>query len=207
VERDPENPDDRLFLPLKNNLGDDQTGFRFRLDGEPGNTPRVEWDADPVTITADELLAQKTGKEPTAQADAERWLCDVLADGPVESNRIKRMALRDGYSWGTIRRAQKSLGIKPYKNGYQGEWTWEISKDAQVDDSCAPLDDFFKDAHDSPKVLNFNEHSSCAPLGDLRTFGHPGQENLKDAQVNDACAPLMDKTPVDESGPVVEEEF
>ena len=205
-KRNPDNPDDWrcYFIQAKNSYGPDDIAFRWWHSGDD-EFPCIEWDPNPILVSADDLLSG--GKEPTAQDDAERWLSDILADGPVESNRIKRMALRDGYSWGTIRRAQKNLGIKPYKKGYQGEWTWEISKDAQTDDACAPLDDFFKDAHDSPKVLKFNEHSPCAPLDDLSTFEHLGQKNPKDAQTNDACAPLMDKTPVDESGPAVEEEF
>jgi len=208
VERDPANPDDRLFLVLKNNLGEDQTGFRFRLIGEPGSTPRVEWDSDPVTITADEVLAQKFGKEPTAQAEAEAWLRDALADGPVESNRIKRMAYQDGYSWGTIRRAQKNLGIKPKKSGFENGWIWTLPEDAQIDDACAPSAKIAQDAHDSAKMLKMNEHNSCAPSGNLSIFDESSPAPSEDAQTKESCAPSTDKPPVDKSAPdQMEEEF
>jgi len=207
VERDPENPDDRLFLPLKNNLGDDQTGFRFRLDGEPGNTPRVEWDADPVTITADELLAQKTGKEPTAQADAERWLCDVLADGPVESNRIKRMALRDGYSWRTIRRAQKNLGIKPKKSGFENGWTWTLHEDGQLDDIWPPSGSHNEDGQTTPKMAKLNEHETWPPSANLATFDESNPDDCEDGQTDKTWPPSADELPIEKPNPVVEEEF
>lgn len=207
VERDPENPDDRLFLPLKNNLGDDQTGFRFRLDGEPGSTPRVEWDADPVTITADELLAQKTGKEPTAQADAERWLCDVLADGPMESDRIKRMALRDGYSWRTIRRAQKNLGIKPKKSGFENGWTWTLPEDGQLDDIWPPSGNHNEDGQTTPKMAKLNEHETWPPSMNLATFDESNPDACEDGQTDKTWPPSMDEPPSENPSPTVEEEF
>jgi putative DNA primase/helicase len=55
----------RLFLPLKNNLAPDRTGYAFQIedrivaDGIP--TSAVVWSDDHVTISADEALARQRG--------------------------------------------------------------------------------------------------------------------------------------------------
>ncbi|MBI3068655.1 MAG: AAA family ATPase, partial [Betaproteobacteria bacterium] len=58
VARDKENPARRLFLPLKNNLGHDQTGLAFTVEEFRLlcgiETSRVGWEGHPVTITAEE---------------------------------------------------------------------------------------------------------------------------------------------------------
>ena len=67
-------------MSLKNNVGDDQTGFRFRLAGEPGAIPRIEWDSDPVRMTAETILNQKPGGNSEAQEDVEWWRREILAE-------------------------------------------------------------------------------------------------------------------------------
>jgi RecA-family ATPase len=60
VVKDPEDPKRRLFLPVKNNIGNDSTGLAFRIESAelPGgiSTSCVSWEADPVTISADEAM-------------------------------------------------------------------------------------------------------------------------------------------------------
>jgi len=208
VERDPANPDDRLFLPLKNNLGEDLTGFRFRLIGEPGSVPCLEWDPDPVTITADEVLAQKSGKEPTAQAEAEAWLRDALADGPLESNRLRQMALRDGYSWTTLKRAKKSIGAVAKRDRFhEGQWFWSLPEEDQSDETWSPSDFTSEEDQPSPKKTKINEHETWSSSANLVPFDESSPAPCEEDQPTDTWSSSTDKSPVDESGPVVEEEF
>ena len=58
--------------------------------------------------------------------DAEQFLRDLLADGPLPTRQIKADADGAGYSWATVRRAQKSLGIAAIKAGMKGGWTWRL---------------------------------------------------------------------------------
>jgi len=61
VTRDQEDDKRRLFLPIKNNIAEDQGGLAFRIiDGA------LEWEPDPVAIRADEAMAG------TAERDAEQ---------------------------------------------------------------------------------------------------------------------------------------
>jgi putative DNA primase/helicase len=65
----------------------------------------------------------------TARESAKDWLRSILANGPVAVERLRELAERDGISWASVRRAQKSLGIKPRNSGYQGKWSWELPED------------------------------------------------------------------------------
>ena len=63
VVKDPSNDQRRLFLPLKNNLGNDQAGLAFAIQSAqvPSaagsiDTSCVVWEPKPVTITADEVM-------------------------------------------------------------------------------------------------------------------------------------------------------
>jgi hypothetical protein len=61
IVKDQDTPQRRLMLPIKNNLGEDQTGYAFSVDSarlDAGiETSRVTWEAVAVTVTADEALA------------------------------------------------------------------------------------------------------------------------------------------------------
>ena len=62
VEKDPQDPDGkrRMIVPLKNNIGDDQTGFAYRVEGVAVangiETSRIIFEPGTVTISAAELL-------------------------------------------------------------------------------------------------------------------------------------------------------
>lgn len=60
VARDKDDPHRRLFLPIKNNIGNDQAGLAFKVESfeldDDIQTSRVMWDAEPVTVTADEAM-------------------------------------------------------------------------------------------------------------------------------------------------------
>jgi len=129
IARDREANQRRLFLPIKNNIGNDQSGLAFTVESHnlPGNieTSRVSWEAEAVTITADEIMApQGDPEELSALDDAKEFLSTLLADGPVSSKQIRVDAEGAGHSWPTIRRAQKALGIEAHKDGMKGPWLW-----------------------------------------------------------------------------------
>jgi len=145
IARDKEDNNRRLFLPIKNNIGKDESGLAFSVESHslPGGieTSRVSWEGEPVTITADEAMApQGDPEERSALDDAKEFLSNLLADGPVSSNKIKADAEDAGHSWQTVRRAQRALGIKPHKEGMKGSWLWRFpskmfnsSEDAQAE--------------------------------------------------------------------------
>lgn len=132
VVKDQNNPQRRLMLPIKNNLGEDQTGYAFsvesaRLSGDI-ETSRVRWEAEPVTVTADEALAAaQDPEERSAVEDAAHFLRGLLANGPVPSKQVRADAEGAGHSWAAVRRAQKTLGVEVVKGGLRAGWEWRLA--------------------------------------------------------------------------------
>ena len=69
VAKDQENPSRRLFLPIKNNLGNDQSGMAFELSNRHGGIgqPSVVWYPDPVYTGVDEATWRASKKEHAAR--------------------------------------------------------------------------------------------------------------------------------------------
>jgi putative DNA primase/helicase len=145
VVEDPDDPDRRLFLHLKNNLGPKPQGLAFRLeqrdtgkvDPKSGKTivaSCITWETQPVTTTADEAVGAQ--EDPTAKDDAIDFLTLVLARGPLKVMEIEQEArdaglLREDQPISQskpFRSARKALGIEPYQpSGVRaGGWIWEI---------------------------------------------------------------------------------
>ena len=124
----------RLFLPVKNNIGVDDTGFAFRIESANVDgiyTSRVEWEPEVITTTADEALASTGGAGGDAVSEACAMLQDVLADGPVSVNDVKSEADEAGLAWRTVRRASDKLGIVKTKSAMHGGWSWALPKVAK----------------------------------------------------------------------------
>jgi putative DNA primase/helicase len=125
----------RLFCRAKSNIGPDDGGFEYDLHQAELKTypgifaSSVLW-GEAVEGAARELLAtaDATGDdgEGGTLADAKRFLADLLHDGPLPTKTIKADADGAGYSWATIRRAQKALGIEPVKEGMKAGWVWRM---------------------------------------------------------------------------------
>jgi len=125
----------RLFCRAKSNIGPDDGGFEYNLHQAELKThpgifaSSVLW-GEAVEGAARELLATADATsdpdERDALGDAKRFLTSLLEDGPLPTKTIKAEAVDAGYSWATIRRAQKALRIKPVKEGMKGGWVWSM---------------------------------------------------------------------------------
>jgi putative DNA primase/helicase len=143
VADDEEQEGRRLMLPLKNNIGPDQTGFSFKIEpvrlGNGIDTSRIAWDAAPVTRTADDVLAAESspGDDRSALEDAKDFLIETLDHGPVEGKVIYRQAEDAGHAKRTIDRAKRELGISSSKGSMNSPWRWELPpKVAKVAEGC-----------------------------------------------------------------------
>ncbi|OAI20420.1 hypothetical protein A1507_22845, partial [Methylomonas koyamae] len=135
--KDKNNPARRLLLPLKNNLAKDVGGFAFSIVDctlDNGlNTSRIEWEPDPVNMTADEAMNAKPAREESGAVDeARQFLLDLLSIGPMASSDVKDEAEKAGFSWATIRRAKENGGIESKKSGFDNGWIWSLSEDAHT---------------------------------------------------------------------------
>jgi len=137
LTRDPQNPERRLLLPVKMNLARDVTGLAFTLEQTPDavcGCPQLAWESGSVTMTADDILNpedKKPGPPPVERDEAREWLCIALSNGPRSAEELFEEAEAVGISKATLKRAKEELRgvIKASKTGFQGPWTWGLSKE------------------------------------------------------------------------------
>lgn len=122
----------RVLARAKSNIGLDEGGVSYSVDLTtiPGGieTTRVMWEGV-IQGTAREILGEveyDENEDGSEKADAEQFLRDLLADGPVPSKQVKADADGAGYSWATIRRAQKSIGVEAIKGSMKDGWRWSL---------------------------------------------------------------------------------
>lgn len=124
-----EDPDDKarkLLLAGKNNLAKPSAGLAFTIEGDP---PACSWCADPVDMTADDLIERtNSGNRSSALDEACDWLRDAMADGPVPAKVIIERAKADGVAKRTLDRAKDVLGVVSTRLGYSENqaWVWTL---------------------------------------------------------------------------------
>lgn len=121
----------RFLLPVKNNVGNDRDGLAYSLDDtfSTNGQPVVKWEAEPVSISADEALCPDNGRAETETPElneAKAWLQNALADGPLAAKDIFAQARQDGIAKRTLDRAKKALGVVAAKEGFSGGWIWRL---------------------------------------------------------------------------------
>ena len=147
VVKDASEPVRRLWLPLKNNLGADLAGLAYRIEPcEIANsiaTSRIEWESEPVTITADGALVAQADRDElrTEREGAAEWLRELLSRGPVLAREVQAEAKSAGHSWSTVRRAKDVIGVQVIRDGFGkgGAWRWSLrTTDAHAIDAIDP---------------------------------------------------------------------
>jgi hypothetical protein len=140
VESDPQDESHkrRILTPLKNNIGDDQTGFAFQVtpvilqDGLESSC--IVFETEPVVISASELLRghQESDEDRGALGEAADFLREYLADGPKNSKAAQKAADDAGVAPRTLRRAREKLRVKTQKSRVTGQWVWALPEHANT---------------------------------------------------------------------------
>jgi putative DNA primase/helicase len=195
VIEDADQPGRMLVLHAKNNIALKPQGLAYRLVqtlvSDDIMASYVHWEDEPVTISADEALgaAESTRGDRSAREEAEEFLRELLAGGPIPQKEIKAAAEGAGVAWATIRRAKDRLGILPRKAGMDGGWAWELPKVLKSPEDAQPRDvsTFGKDEHlrtpsqpdypDLPRFLdrraNGHDDGRCDHCGQPGTAADP----------------------------------
>lgn len=131
----------RIFLRAKSNIGPDDGGFEYDLhQGELKTYPgifssSVSWGIA-LEGGARELLATADTTDSDGEGgtldEAKRFLTGLLADGAVSVKAIKADSNDAGFSWASVRRAQKALGVEAHKEGMKSGWMWSISRRCSI---------------------------------------------------------------------------
>ena len=122
-----------LFLHAKNNMAPKAQGLAYRLVqtivGELSIVASyVAWDGEPVAVSADQALRATDGQggDRKAATEAEEFLQDFLAAGPVAAKEGEEAARAHGIAPRTLARARKKLGVLAEKAGLKEGWTWRL---------------------------------------------------------------------------------
>lgn len=131
VAHDPTDTSDRsrrVFCATKSNLAPMAPALAFTLAADPQRqVARVEWCAEPVSITADELLGGVDGRQERGLGDAVALLTEQLKDGPKPSMVVEQAADEGGISQRTLQRARSSMRIRSKKAGGALNGGWILS--------------------------------------------------------------------------------
>jgi hypothetical protein len=125
--RDPQQPHRRLMLPLKTNTGPEQKGLSFQIDDG-----RIEWNAEPATISGAAVLAAESATGETA--GAAEWLQAFLANGAQPAMEVIEQGQECGYPEVTLRRAKSALkiGSRKLRFGSGSSWFWGFEQDLAI---------------------------------------------------------------------------
>ncbi|WP_423378725.1 AAA family ATPase [Burkholderia sp. LMG 32019] len=127
-----ENGVDRAMTRAKSNIAPDGGGVTYTVElteivgGIPAS--RTLW-GSVIEGSAREILGEMEYRENDdggERADAEYFLRDMLANGPLPAKRIFAEANNAGFSQITIKRAKKALGVESRKEGMEGVWKWAL---------------------------------------------------------------------------------
>ena len=126
VTPDKEDKQRRMMLPIKNNLGIDDTGFAYHISEKQLDSgivsPVIKWEKELCNINPDDAV---NGIEPGINKldEACEFLNEELSSGSVSVTSIKEHADKLGISDKTLKRAKNKLGIGSKKQS-DGTWAW-----------------------------------------------------------------------------------
>jgi len=141
VGRHPTDDNARCLAPLKNNLGDDKTGFGYRvvnaISHDGFDTSRIEW-LGAIEVSADDVLSKPAGKPVdieanSAKGDAAAFLFDMLKDGPIASTDVYEQAEAAEIAKRTLTRAKKALHIRSVKIEGASGWYMKLPERKKPD--------------------------------------------------------------------------
>lgn len=144
VVKDNVNPEKRLFIQVKNNLGNSQLGHVFIIEEcqleNDIKISRIQWLNEQVTMTADEALSSlhSNSDEPDTLSEAKDFLLDLLKENPLAAKEIEKESKGAGFAWRTIERAKAALGIKSIKGKNGNGWDWHLAKSKDRQDCQEP---------------------------------------------------------------------
>lgn len=132
--KDPSDESRRYFVPVKNNLGNDESGYVYKIgiktisdnDFEM-EAPFVEWLDEKVTKTANDILAEAVRTDSKSNQElSNELLLDMMKLGPQPSNFIYETAENEGIPPWCIKKSANTLGIKKraigFGKGKYNEW-------------------------------------------------------------------------------------
>jgi len=122
VAAESNDPERRILSSLKNNLTLAPPSLAFRLqDGA------VEWESDPVDVSADEMLSPELHQRGARSTPAAHFLTELMADEqawPRAATSVSVLAADRGIAVRTLQRTATRLGIRISRDGFGKDATY-----------------------------------------------------------------------------------
>jgi hypothetical protein len=133
-------PDTRVLMRVKSNIGPDKGGFEYSLQDVPMlehpdiTASVVSWgvsrDGNARDVLAD-IEDYNSGGKSSALEEAKSFILDLLADGHKPSKEVKAEATAATLGWRTVMTAKAELDVVSEKSPTAGTWSWSLPKDAK----------------------------------------------------------------------------
>jgi hypothetical protein len=128
VVEDPQDPDRRLLLPVKNNLAA-APGLAYRIQSGDNGAGFAVWEEGTVDITIGEVEADGSDGDQSTIGEVVEWLQGFLSEGRIKASEIKKQSLKEGFSWITVKRAKKKLEVVAKQ--LERAWWWSLPEGSQ----------------------------------------------------------------------------
>jgi hypothetical protein len=125
VGTDPDEPSRRAVVHIKSNLAELGCSIGYEIRDK-----QFFWTGE-SSLTAARILSSSSNEEKrSAKQEAEDFLRDLLAAGPLPAKEIKKEARQAGITEITLYRAKQALRIRVIKEGQPGQknqrWLWAL---------------------------------------------------------------------------------
>lgn len=132
---DKDNPKLKLFLPIKNNIGQDYGGYGYRVtpvtvtnNDQKYDTCRIEWEKQTIDISANDAV--QTDKPTPKKDEAVEFLREMLKNGTCLVRDIRRQAGQNDITTYCLYEAKKALKvIEDYTLDRPRLTTWSLPPD------------------------------------------------------------------------------
>jgi len=117
-------PDDdgrRVLASIKSNLAAPAPSLVFGLASTDNGSVRVDWKGESSLDAAALLSAPTDHEERSALSEAQEFLKEILADGPVLAKDAQEEARGAGIAERTLKRARSALGVVAKREGEPGQ--------------------------------------------------------------------------------------
>jgi len=118
IMKDPENPERRLFIPIKNNIGQDKYGFVYKIISSllenSIETSHVSFLDERIDKTANEILNTQTDVKAPKLEEVKTFLVKLLQNGAVPLSVIRKACTDNGHSVARMYAAKEDLKIYEY---------------------------------------------------------------------------------------------
>jgi putative DNA primase/helicase len=132
VTKDEADEKRRLFVPVKANLSTDSGGLAYSVQ-ETNGQPSIAWEASAIPGDADRHMGTGSIGCHDAVDEAVEFLRTLLAQGPLPVRAVDQEGREAGFSNSALRRGRLRLGLRPFKDGYQGRWLLGLSNGAHAE--------------------------------------------------------------------------